>query len=124
MKNCLGRVLVLIKGLQKVHCSSPSDATTTYGERIELPRNAPIADLWVKIDYEPCFHEYKEVQVIADEASIGANFIHINEHLVAFTNRGTDVTFGLKSGPISLSGEAQVSTKLDVLEIDDILTIK
>lgn len=53
---------------------------------------------------------------------MGANQIHINEPLIAFTNRGAGLDFGLKKS----NGKARGSTETacNVLEVGNALTIK
>lgn len=43
-------VSVVINGLIKKPLVAPLDLTTTYEERFELPKDAQLMDLWVKLD--------------------------------------------------------------------------
>lgn len=52
---------------------------------------------WGSNQEKRCLHAYHEVQVVADNKCMGANEIHMNEPLAAFTNRGSNLTYGLKS---------------------------
>lgn len=74
---------------------------------------------WEENEKKRCFHAYHQVQVVADNKRMGANEIHMNEPLAAFTNRGSNLTYGLKS-----DRKAKDGTELNVLEIDDVLAIK
>jgi hypothetical protein len=73
---------------------------------------------------DPAFEPYEEVEVIADGTSVGVNEIRLNESLVAFTNRGLNLTFGLGSGSALLFDKQPVGAQSNELVIDNSLKIK
>ncbi|KAF3407965.1 hypothetical protein DPV78_000617 [Talaromyces pinophilus] len=139
-------VPVVINGLVKKPLVAPLDLTTTYEERIELPKDAQLRNLWAKLDLlgylgptfvsdrkgsrwtkmhvDHAFEPYEEVEVIADGTSVGVNEIRLNESLVAFTNRGFNLTFGLGSGSALLFDKQPVGAQSNELVIDNSLKIK
>jgi hypothetical protein len=50
METSTDTVTVVIDGLVKKLLVAPLDLTTTYEERIELPKDAQLRNLWMKLD--------------------------------------------------------------------------
>lgn len=71
-----------------------------------------------------CFHSYQEVEVVSDEDSVGANKIHMNETLVAFTNRGLKPSFRLEDDSEPSSDNIRVNTQSNMLVIDKCVAIR